>query len=271
MVGIKRNIDLPPLRLSPRLECLLSLLPPAAGRLIDIGCDHALLPIAALERGMVGSALAVDVRSRPLDRARANILARGLEQGIGTVLSDGFDEIDLQPGDAAIIAGIGAAVIVDILRRARKSGKFFPGFFLLLQPTRSTAALRMYLAPEWETVAEKFFFQGGRLYNFISAIYRGRSKEISIIHNDNITKLPVVSADIYEYIAKRKASPASLYTAWMGECNLRDREIASDQWRRYLQHQLSAAGEFMLGAPSEQQEIWRELCRILEGEVKKHG
>ncbi|NLZ69780.1 MAG: SAM-dependent methyltransferase [Clostridiaceae bacterium] len=268
MAGIKQNIDLPPLRLGPRLECLLSLLPAVTGRLIDIGCDHALLPIAALERGMVGSALAVDVRSRPLDRAHANIIARGLEQGIGTVLSDGFDEIDLQPGDTAVIAGIGATVIVDILRRARESGKLFPGFFLLLQPTRSTAALRMYLTPEWEIVAEKFFFQGGRLYNFLSTTYRGCSEDNSTTHNDNITEFPDISVDIYSYIAKRKPSPASLYSVWMGECNLRDRGIAPDLWRRYLRHQLSAAREFMLGAPSKQKETWRELCRILEEEIK---
>lgn len=52
-----------------RLDVILSLLPRGC-RLADIGCDHAYIPISAVQSGNAIFAYASDVRKGPLERAK---------------------------------------------------------------------------------------------------------------------------------------------------------------------------------------------------------
>jgi tRNA (adenine22-N1)-methyltransferase len=60
------------------------------GRVIDVGTDHAYLPIYLVREGIVSSALACDINKGPIDSARANIAAAELSDRISTLQTDGL-------------------------------------------------------------------------------------------------------------------------------------------------------------------------------------
>ena len=80
------------MKLSKRLEMIASFVKPGS-RLADIGTDHGYIPIALTERGVILSALAMDVRKGPLERAREHIGEAGLAEQIETRLSDGLEKL----------------------------------------------------------------------------------------------------------------------------------------------------------------------------------
>ena len=84
------------MKLSRRLEALIRLVPEGSA-VLDVGCDHAYVPIALVERGISPCAVASDVRPGPLQAAREHILEAGLSEKIRTRLADGVPE-DLSAG-----------------------------------------------------------------------------------------------------------------------------------------------------------------------------
>ena len=70
-------------------------------RLADVGTDHGYVPIYLVERKHIPSAIAMDIRTGPLERAREHIRMYGMEDYIQTRLSDGVAA--LKPGEADTI------------------------------------------------------------------------------------------------------------------------------------------------------------------------
>ena len=104
------------MQLSKRLEAIASMVTPG-NRLVDVGCDHGYLPIALVRRQIIPSAIAMDVRSGPLGRAKENIEAYGLNPYIETRLSDGLEALQPGEGDTLSVAGMGGPLIERILSR----------------------------------------------------------------------------------------------------------------------------------------------------------
>jgi tRNA (adenine22-N1)-methyltransferase len=125
--------------LSIRLTMVMDLIPPAE-RLIDIGTDHAYLPIIAVNNGLFREALAVDIRTGPIAIAQKNILRSGCTDKVRTVLSDGLAAIPRQDGDIVVMAGLGGLEMIEILSAAPANWPL-----LVLQPQKSATQLREYL------------------------------------------------------------------------------------------------------------------------------
>ena len=103
---------------SERLRQLQRLCPPGA-RIADVGCDHALLPIALISSDHASFAVAADLRPGPLAFARENIAQANLEQRIDVRLGDGLEPISSEDRlDLVYIAGMGTRSIIDILAQA---------------------------------------------------------------------------------------------------------------------------------------------------------
>ncbi len=135
----RRQVKVAGPSLSPRLSMVADLLMPGS-RLIDIGTDHAYLPIHAIRNGLFQEAIAIDVRTGPLAVAARNIRRYGLEDHIRTVLSDGLAVMTMQTGDVVLMAGLGGLEMIDILKAAPAR---WPR--LVLQPQKSVDDLRHYL------------------------------------------------------------------------------------------------------------------------------
>ena len=81
----------------------------------DIGTDHGLLPIYMLKNNLCKFAYATDINSKSLDCAIRNFKKYGVEINFKMVQSDGFEKLQKQKIDVAIITGLGTKKILEIL------------------------------------------------------------------------------------------------------------------------------------------------------------
>ena len=186
-------------RLDARLRAALTLIArplpdeaanPTVRRLIDVGCDHAQLALTALAEGVVEVALGIERRPGPLDNARRQTRAAGLEGQLELRLGDGLDGVALEAGDAVAILGMSGAEIAAILsridwaRRAREEGPR-GALRLVLQPMQHEALLRRRLAElgmclEGEMIVEA----EGRVYVLMSVLSAAAPAERSGAQRD---------------------------------------------------------------------------------------
>ena len=115
----------------------------AGARVIDVGTDHAYLPIYLAEQGLVSFALACDINEGPIASARANIRAAGLEDRIETMRTDGLAGTEYFSPDHILIFGMGGELIARILSDA--PWVCTERISLVLQPMSRVSLLRRWL------------------------------------------------------------------------------------------------------------------------------
>ena len=96
-----------PLSLTPRLLTVVSFIRPN-DRVLDIGTDHARLPVYLMERGLCASVTATDVCEGPLARAARTIKGHKLEGKIPLLLCNGGVGLDPLAYDTVTICGMGS-------------------------------------------------------------------------------------------------------------------------------------------------------------------
>lgn len=155
-----RQLFAPPL--SRRLDCVLSLLRPCAV-LADVGTDHALLPVAAVCRGVAERALAVDLREAPLVLARANIERAGVGDRVVAVQADGLFGVWHRGVDAVVIAGMSGDSMLRIIEGAPDALASVGQ--LLLQPNQNVSSLRAWaLRNGWHLRDEHMLEERGQFF-----------------------------------------------------------------------------------------------------------
>ena len=78
--------------LSKRLQAICDLVDKNKS-VIDIGTDHAYIPIYLYENGITNNICASDISRKVIEYAKKNIIAHHLEDKIKVVVSDGFKNI----------------------------------------------------------------------------------------------------------------------------------------------------------------------------------
>lgn len=185
--------------LSPRLRMVAGLLP-EGHRLIDIGTDHAHLPIHAVLEGHFLEAVAADLRVGPLESASRNIDRFGCAGQVRTEHANGLQGFRPEPGDVVVMAGMGGLEMVDILCEAPSN---WPT--LVLQPQKSATELRRHLVLSGYAIhREALCLDGGRLYLGIQAAYSP----------DETAAAPIDPADFYIGPALRREQPP-LFEAYL--------------------------------------------------------
>jgi tRNA (adenine22-N1)-methyltransferase len=86
-------------------------------RVLDIGTDHARLPVYLMERGLCASVTATDIAEGPLARAARTIRAHRLEGKIPLLLCDGAEGLDPDGFDAVTVTGMGGDAILSIVQK----------------------------------------------------------------------------------------------------------------------------------------------------------
>ena len=132
-------------------------------KLADIGTDHALLPIAAVESGFVSEALAIDNKVGPFARAYNNVKNSDFASKIKVLLSDGLNSLD-DKVDVVVIAGMGGSLIRNILlNHSLKNVKRF-----ILQPNNDPDSIREILYEiGYYIVDELIINDRGKYYDMI--------------------------------------------------------------------------------------------------------
>ena len=130
-------------------------------QVLDIGTDHGLVLLEAFKKGYIKSAIASDLREEPLNSAKRNLKGYPVE----FVVSDGFEQVK-SDFDLAIIAGMGAYLIKDILKGAPKDKTY------ILQANDNHDILRAYLADHgFEIIDEHIIFD--KFYYIIMIVKQG--------------------------------------------------------------------------------------------------
>lgn len=167
------------INLSERMKAVCSMVSPG-GRVIDVGTDHAYIPIYLVEKGIKEYALACDVNKGPLSIAKDHIANEGLSDRIVLCLSDGLTDVDISPGDSVVIAGMGGLLIWDIISsgrdKARMSGE------MILQPQSEYGQLRAFLSEAGFVIEdEDALEEEGKYYFLIKTVYK--SDDVPVLRN----------------------------------------------------------------------------------------
>ena len=140
----------------------------------DIGTDHAYLAIALVRERKAVHVIASDKNEGPYEAAKRTVHEAGLEQDISVRIGDGLDP--LQPGEAdtICIAGMGGALMCEIL--SARLDVLSPVEAMVLQPMNGAAELRCWLYKHnWYIADEALALADGRIYEIISA-RKGKKK-----------------------------------------------------------------------------------------------
>ena len=131
-----------PVKLSPRLSAVVSLIPKGS-TVADIGSDHAQLPIYLAKKGISTRVIAGEVHREPFYNACKAVEEAGLNGPVEVRLGYGLNI--LLPGevDTIVMAGMGGATIVEILCRQRTVADRAQQ--LILQPMVAGGLVRRWL------------------------------------------------------------------------------------------------------------------------------
>ena len=154
--------------LSKRLAQVAAFIPTGA-RMADIGSDHAYLPAALTLQGKISFAVAGEVVAGPYENMEKEIKENGLVNQIIPRLADGLAAIKPQDKvDTVVIAGMGGALIADILERGKEHLKGVKR--LVLQPNVGEYRLRSWLlANHYQIMAEQLVEEDDHIYEIIVA------------------------------------------------------------------------------------------------------
>ena len=152
--------------ISKRLETVASFVSQGAV-LLDVGSDHAYLPIELVEKGHIERAIAGEVVVGPYQSAVKNVENHGLSDKIQVRLANGlaaFDESDQV--SVITIAGMGGRLIASILEEG--FDKLAHAERLILQPNNREDDLRNWLQDHgFQIIAESILEEAGKFYEIL--------------------------------------------------------------------------------------------------------
>ena len=212
--------------ISKRLELVASFVPQGAV-LLDVGSDHAYLPIELVERGQIEAAIAGEVVDGPYRSAVKNVESHGLKEKIQVRLANGlaaFEETDQV--SVITIAGMGGRLIATILEEGLD--KLASVERLILQPNNREDDLRIWLQDhDFQIVAESILEEAGKFYEIL-VVEAGQMK----LSASDVRFGPFLSKEVSPvFIKKWQKEAAKLEFALdqIPEKNLEERQILSDK------------------------------------------
>ena len=206
--------------LSKRMEAVVNMVSPQSFTIADVGCDHAYVSIALLQRGIADKVIAMDVRTGPLEIARKNVKEAGYEGTIDIRLGDGLEQ--LQPGEAdgIIIAGMGGLLMKGILERGVEILSYKAKRpVLVLQPQSDLKEVRIFLLEHAYTiVSETMLQEDGKYYTVMRAepvdrMLQKAGEEVEPVLQESYGEVGLVygkcnliekNTTLYEYLQKEQ-------------------------------------------------------------------
>ena len=234
------------MQLSARMERLASKVP-YGSRLADVGTDHGYIPIALVLGGRISFAVAMDVNPGPLKRAEEHIRGQKLSAYIETRLSDGLTALRAGEADTVLIAGMGGALTVRILKGGAHC--LCDVKELILQPQSEIRSVRAYLEQsEYRIVREEMVLEDGKYYPMMRAVKEAEQRKEETYTDGELR---------------------------YGRYLLREKHPVLQQ---FLQHELELNGRILSAlkeetgesAVSRRREVETEI-RIIEQELEKYG
>ncbi len=153
--------------------------------IIDVGSDHARLPVWMLKNNYVQKAFASDISPFCTEKCAAFINRYGLSENIEVRCCDGLSAFSPDDADTVVIAGMGGDTISNILASAPwcADGKHT----VILQCMSSFDELNSFLHGRYIILDEVPVKDSGRLYS-VMKLTGGRSTSFPLTPSQNILK-----------------------------------------------------------------------------------
>ncbi len=162
-------------KLTSRLAAVFELIEDNSA-VADIGTDHAKLPAQLVLSGKSRFAIAADIRSGPLLKAKETVEKYNVQDKVSLVLSDGLENVDLSEITDIVIAGMGGEQIVKIID-ACDINKIKKINFIL-QPMKDPEFLRRYLCENgFEICKERAVTDRKFVYCVMKVKYTGNRRK----------------------------------------------------------------------------------------------
>ena len=212
--------------ISKRLEMVASFVPQGAV-ILDVGSDHAYLPIELVERGQIETAIAGEVVEGPYQSAVKNVEAHGLKEKIQVRLANGLAAFEEEDQVSVItIAGMGGRLIATILEEGLD--KLSNIQRLILQPNNREDDLRIWLQDNgFQIVAESILEEAGKFYEIL--VVEAGQMELSA---SDVRFGPFLSKEVSPVFVQkwqREAAKLEVALSQIPEKNLAERQILADK------------------------------------------
>lgn len=221
------------MNLSKRLKRVADFLPKEAV-FADIGSDHAYLPCYAILHQQAMRAIAGEITEGPLQSAKQQVHRLDLDHQISVRKGNGLEVIAKGEVNAVTVAGMGGALIANILNEGKH--KLTGNERLILQPNIHAHHIRLWLYEEgYELIDEVILEEDGKIYEIIIAekgdqdkAYEGMSVEAGML--------------VGPFLAKQQS------------------DIFRRKWMQELQHMKKIEGQIEQAAPTaENKDRQKEL------------
>ena len=191
-------------KLSKRLEEVVREIP-VGSTVADIGSDHAYLPCYTIINNIATKAVAGEVVDGPFRSAQATVAESGLQDKVDVRKGNGLAVIAPGEVDVITVAGMGGALIRDILESGKE--KLEGVTRLILQPNIAAHHIReWFIENGWELIHEKIVKEDGKIYEILVG-----SEEISRFLTLKINRLNY----LWDHFNERKSE--AFVEKWEGE------------------------------------------------------
>ena len=200
---------------------------PQGAVILDVGSDHAYLPIELVERGQIEAAIAGEVVEGPFQSAVKNVEAHGLKEKIQVRLANGLAAFEEEDQVTVItIAGMGGRLIATILEEGLD--KLSNIQRLILQPNNREDDLRIWLQDNgFQIVAESILEEAGKFYEIL--VVEAGQMELSA---SDVRFGPFLSKEVSPVFVQkwqREAAKLEVALSQIPEKNLAERQILADK------------------------------------------
>ena len=168
-------------------------------RVIDVGTDHAYIPIWLLQTHISEYVIATDIRSGPLSNAAKDANKYGVADRLHLILCKGLSECNPEAVDTIIIAGMGGETILKIL----ETSPWALNKRLILQPQTKHLLLRCWLGDHGLSIEDaSLIYDSGRIYQ-VWLVREGKMRETLGIEPVLIEKQDPLLHPFAESLVKR--------------------------------------------------------------------
>jgi tRNA (adenine22-N1)-methyltransferase len=174
-----------------RLSAIAALVPPC-GTLIDVGTDHAYLPVLVTSEGKVRKAIAGDIVEGPCEAARKTVALYHKSDVIEVRQGSGLTVA--RPGEVnvIVIAGMGAGTMLQILEASPAVWNDAACTSMVLQPMSDSELLRHWSEEHgWGIVREDLVEENHKIY------------EILVLQKDDTYHYPGISYFVGDDVVRR--------------------------------------------------------------------
>lgn len=139
---------------------------PKCQNLVDVGTDHAYLPVLLVLNKKVQHAVATDIAPGPCHAACKTVEEYKLVGKIEVRQADGLAGVTEMEAETVVIAGMGAGTMLEILQANPKIVSAIK--YLVLQPMNDSEKIRLWAETSpWNIDAEDLVEEGNKIYEIM--------------------------------------------------------------------------------------------------------